>query len=618
MATVLPFYSHSRGPHRSFSNFYTPAKFILNTANLLAPLDLTSEQKAEIIATHGNVLHMKFSEQAFMIGKAFAFYYADHRNAAVVDKMINATTPAEVKKLGGRGSLQGFDDKVWHPVREQIMYIACLEKFRQNPDLEQILLSTGDQHLVEAAPKDRIWGVGMGINHPDIMNPKKWKGLNLLGETLKRVRDTLRKPQPVKLKVAVRPVKLKVAVRPVKPVKKKAGQAKPQGKPDYELEGAPIYKSNSYIFSDPSAAAQSLRDNGVVVIPCFSATETAKIFKSMEQEIHEFPEYYGDITARLDYETTDPVTNAYRITATHGKKKTVYEGRASKDTQLEQVEKACVRYSEQPTIGVLGSFQALGNPASFHTPTVRHVRRQCYEPAHDMFQQLVKAKGFKGKWYLEQNFDRVGYRVKGTKIPADADSWHRDVMPDRHLEPGDEILGGWINLNSTNETFVCVPGTHLRPPSDGFVKCPAPDFAMAVQIPPGHTIIFYQHILHAIAPKKFAVNSIRQFLSWRLTQSNVSLRHPEKDIVMDTQSVPKAPSDMIFGLASANHRSALLWKMTMAWTLATLKPEYIEQKVTKQGNGIYYLPQHPVQPQGRHYSDYSDGDRAIMLPQALN
>lgn len=404
----------------------------------------------------------------------------------------------------------------------------------------------------------------------------------------------------------------KIKVRLVKPIKPDQLPIKP----DFMLEGAPIYKSIKYINCDPVLAAQSLRNNGVVVIPCFTKQETVTLFNSIEQEINEFPEYYGATTAKLEYKTTDTETNSFTVTATHSSgPSTTYKGRSNRESQLVQIEKACQRYSETSTTKVLGSFQALGNPASFHTPTVRRIRRRCYESARGMFGQLMSNS--KKKWYLEQNFDRIGYRLKGTKIPADADSWHRDVMPDSHLAPGDQLLGGWINLNQTNEAFICVHGTHQRPPSDGFVRCKPPDSAEAVQIPPGHMIIFYQHILHAIAPKKFDVTSIRLFTSWRLTQSTISLRHPEKDISIREQSVPKAPSDMIFGLASANHRSALLWKMTIAWTLATLKPEYIEQKATKNGSGIYYLPQHPIQPKRAHYPAYDKVDKDIMMPQPL-
>lgn len=189
---VIPFYSHSKGQYKVFSNFYTPAVFSLKTAELLAPLFLSDTQKDNLIETYGNTLNIKFSEQAFMLGKAFAFYYAHHGNPCVVDQIIKANTPSEVKRLGGKGSLQCFDDKVWAPIREQIMYIACLGKFSQNAELRTILLSTGNHHLVEAAPRDMIWGVGMSINDPQIMYPNKWKGLNLLGKTLMKVRESLK------------------------------------------------------------------------------------------------------------------------------------------------------------------------------------------------------------------------------------------------------------------------------------------------------------------------------------------------------------------------------------------------------------------------------------------
>lgn len=54
------------------------------------------------------------------------------------------------------------------------------------------LLETGDAVLVEASPLDKIWGIGLARDNADASNPKKWKGLNLLGKALMAVREDLR------------------------------------------------------------------------------------------------------------------------------------------------------------------------------------------------------------------------------------------------------------------------------------------------------------------------------------------------------------------------------------------------------------------------------------------
>ena len=42
-----------------------------------------------------------------------------------------------------------------------------------------------------ASPKDRIWGIGLTEDDPRAWNKKSWRGGNLLGEILTRVRDKL-------------------------------------------------------------------------------------------------------------------------------------------------------------------------------------------------------------------------------------------------------------------------------------------------------------------------------------------------------------------------------------------------------------------------------------------
>lgn len=98
------------------------------------------------------------------------------RNAAFTCKMLGR----EVKP---------YDDLVWRNARYDIMLDVLREKFRQNPELMEQLLATGDLILVEASQSDTIWGVGLAADHPDITNPSKWRGQNLLGKALMFIRD---------------------------------------------------------------------------------------------------------------------------------------------------------------------------------------------------------------------------------------------------------------------------------------------------------------------------------------------------------------------------------------------------------------------------------------------
>jgi ribA/ribD-fused uncharacterized protein len=61
-----------------------------------------------------------------------------------------------------------------------------LRKFQTHPDLAELLLSTGDEPIVENAPGDYYWGCG-----------KDGSGRNRLGQILMDVRAKLRAAQPL-------------------------------------------------------------------------------------------------------------------------------------------------------------------------------------------------------------------------------------------------------------------------------------------------------------------------------------------------------------------------------------------------------------------------------------
>lgn len=78
-----------------------------------------------------------------------------------------------------------------------IVVQGSVAKFRQNPAMGQFLLSTGERVLVEASPRDRIWGIGIGMGaaNPEAEQPRKWRGQNLLGFALMAARAQLRAGQ---------------------------------------------------------------------------------------------------------------------------------------------------------------------------------------------------------------------------------------------------------------------------------------------------------------------------------------------------------------------------------------------------------------------------------------
>jgi ribA/ribD-fused uncharacterized protein len=124
------------------------------------------------------------AEQFMMHGKARLF-----DDAEVAAEILAATTPREHKALGRK--VRGFDDAVWRRERERIVYQGSRAKFGQDPALRAALLATRGTELVEASPYDRIWGVGLSMDDPAIDDPASWRGKNLLGRILTRLRDEL-------------------------------------------------------------------------------------------------------------------------------------------------------------------------------------------------------------------------------------------------------------------------------------------------------------------------------------------------------------------------------------------------------------------------------------------
>ena len=126
------------------------------------------------------------AEQYMMAEKARLFH-----DEEMLLQILRAASPKEMKAYGR--AVRNFDSDIWEAHRVSIVKDASMAKFSQNPDLLGFLSGTAGRILVEASPRDRIWGIGMGKNNPDAENPLKWRGRNLLGFALTETRDALLK-----------------------------------------------------------------------------------------------------------------------------------------------------------------------------------------------------------------------------------------------------------------------------------------------------------------------------------------------------------------------------------------------------------------------------------------
>lgn len=100
--------------------------------------------------------------------------------------IISDPNPANAKKYGRK--VKDFDPLIWEEKAYQIVVEGNLHKFSQNAELGKFLLSTRDKVIVEASPFDSIWGIGTDKH---LVDPKEWKGTNLLGFALMEVREEL-------------------------------------------------------------------------------------------------------------------------------------------------------------------------------------------------------------------------------------------------------------------------------------------------------------------------------------------------------------------------------------------------------------------------------------------
>jgi len=185
---------------------------------------------------------------------------------------------------------------------------------------------------------------------------------------------------------------------------------------------------------------------------------------------------------------------------------------------------------------VLGGFAACGNPSSFHHPILRKFRQQVL--AHVLEIDLLPLNGRR----LEKPYDRVTFRRVGQSPTAE--NAHRDEAPT--AIDGDDVFGGWLNLDDHDQHFTCAPGSHtdVGNQNKGFAKITDPEELdnyysrrITVSIPPGCMLVFYERIVHEVTRSVAERDLMRIHIGFRITDSTTPL-FPNMATVIAEQGVP--------------------------------------------------------------------------------
>lgn len=291
---------------------------------------------------------------------------------------------------------------------------------------------------------------------------------------------------------------------------------------------------------------------------------------------------------------------------------------------------------------VLGGFGALGNPSSFHHPTIRQFRRKMKRlVVRELMREFVKLRFPKHhkQINLEVLFDRICVRKSSFREPT-PENWHRDIYDSEeyqlrslpHTLPADDhnlpslyakmtmdmIFGGWINLDHRNQYFVGLPATQdNQVEGGGFSKFSDSDIKrlkfnerLAQQankhigfslntdvsgniiIPPGHALVFFQRLIHSVkGGSQPETPSLRVFHGFRLTCEDTPLFDIEG--VVDNGGVPRIPSGQMPPMYSKNHYAAFnnasetYWRN---WAGNTFHSDCLYRRQVKGTTMGYYTP----------------------------
>jgi len=127
-------------------------------------------------SSHGFELDGKFWSTSEHYFQAQKFAGTPHE-----EEIRKAVKPLDAASMGRERKRPLRPD--WEEVKDDIMRKSVLRKFQTHKEIRDILLSTGNEELIEETTNDYYWGCGT-----------EGTGKNMLGKILMEVREKLRAP----------------------------------------------------------------------------------------------------------------------------------------------------------------------------------------------------------------------------------------------------------------------------------------------------------------------------------------------------------------------------------------------------------------------------------------
>ena len=181
----------------------------------------------------------------------------------------------------------------------------------------------------------------------------------------------------------------------------------------------------------------------------------------------------------------------------------------------------------KPALKYGARFGVFINPSSFHCPDVREWRRKVKAAALVEFQGCSLAG-------MELLIDQLSFAYLHYHLPDQGAKIGRIMTSNRT----DITCRGWLNLSESEQTLVCIPGSHLAPTLRSNQK------VRFVGVPPGYAIVYSEYLKYYRSNVRIEgrVISPKMFFGLRFTnQSPGSMLYPETLVSTKTGGVPPLP-----------------------------------------------------------------------------